>query len=419
MFVELFRKESVQILKSITFYIMLAAIVFFFTTQNGEFETFSKPVEGQEKSYGLKACTDKQKIMDVTLAMLAREYDVNSYVSYPIGFYKMASLKESEQQEIHDILSECTGLKDNFTEAVVQGTPTEVGSEDGEMFQMEGKVNPPMLAAKEDLTYDRFLRLMKKADEIIGGGTDYAPNKVKNNVSDKATYEDALKIYEDSLYTDKISRGKARLFCDYMGIMLGIMPAFLAVTRVIRDRRSGVSALIYSRPVSSWKIVTARFGAALLAVMAPVAILAVMPTLQCIYYGHTLGVSVDVLAYGKYILGWLLPEAAFVLALGFLLTELTGGPVAILLQGIFWFVSIFLNMGSLVGNVGWGLVPRFNNDQSTDIWIEVFPQMVQNRLLYAVLSIVLLGITVWIYHLKRKGVFGHGRASRSHRKGIR
>lgn len=418
MFIELFRKETVMIMKSLTFYIMLAAVVFFFMTQNGEFSTYYKPIEGQEDSYGTKMSTDEQKIMGAALAMLAAEYEKNSYVSYPIGFYKQSPLKESEQKEIRNILQECTGLEGNFSEAVIEGKAEEIPDAGGAAIEVQSALNPPMLAAKEGLTYDRFLRLMNKADKIIGGGTDYAPDKVNGNVMEGATYEDALKVYEDSLYQDKISRGKARLFCDYMGIILGIIPVFLAVARVLRDRRWDVSPLIYSRPVSSWKIVSARFLAGLLAILAPLFILAVMPTLQCIYYGHTLGVSVDILAYGKYILGWLLPEAAFVLALGFFLTELTGGPAAILLQGIAWFVCIFLNTGKLVGSVGWNLIPRFNNDQSTDIWKNVFPEMVQNRLLYGGLSIAFLAAAIWVYHMKRKGVFGHGRAAGRHRKDI-
>ena len=138
---------------------------------------------------------------------------------------------------------------------------------------------------------------------------------------------------------------------------------------------------------------------------------------QCVYYGHQLGVSVDVMAYGKYILGWILPETAFVLALGFLLSELFGGPAAIFVQVVVWIVSISAGGTKLTGMVGWNLIPRFNNDQATEVWLSVFGQMVKNRFLYTGLAVLLMAGTVLIYHMKRKGVLGGRGKNFIHRKG--
>ena len=130
-----------------------------------------------------------------------------------------------------------------------------------------------------------------------------------------------------------------------------------------------------------------------------------MPTLQCMYYGHQLGVAVDLLAYGKYILGWIYRRRRCS-ALGFFLSESVGGPAAILVQVVIWIVSISAGGTKLVGTVGWNLIPRFNNDQSTDVWLSVYGQMVKNRLLYAGLALALMAGTMVIYHMKRKGVLG-------------
>ena len=115
-------------------------------------------------------------------------------------------------------------------------------------------------------------------------------------------------------------------------------------------------------------------------------------------------------------LGWLLPEILVVTALGFFVTELTGGPLAILIQGFWWLASLFSNTNSLVGGVGWNLMPRFNSSQDTAVWLEVFPQMVKNRLFYTVLALMLAAATVWVYHLKRKGVLQNGRKFLGRRK---
>ena len=416
MFFKLFAKECGQMLKSLIYYLFLAALIFFYVSQVGSFTPYSEPLKGQEQSYGLKTSSDKQEIMGATLAMLAGEYEGNSYTAYPVGFYKNVVLTEEKQKGIHQILTACTGMEDGYSEAI-RASDEKTPIENGASIQMTG-VNPPILAPAENLSYDKFLRYMKKADKIIGGGTSYAADKIKNNAMTYATYDDAKKIYDASLYTDRISRGKARIFCDYMGIILGLLPVFLAVTRTLRDKRSMAQEVIYARKASSAAIIAARYFAAVFLIAVPLFLLSVMPTLQCMYYGHQLGVAVDLLAYGKYILGWILPEAAFVLALGFFLSESVGGPAAILVQVVIWIVSISAGGTKLVGTVGWNLIPRFNNDQSTDVWLSVYGQMVKNRLLYAGLALALMAGTMVIYHMKRKGALGGRGKNFIHRKRI-
>lgn len=415
MFFKLFAKECGQMLKSLIYYLFLAALIFFYVSQVGSFTPYSEPLKGQEESYGVKASSDKQQIMGATLAILAGEYEENSYTAYPMGFYKNVVLNKEKQEKIHQILIDCTGMEEGYTEAIYV-PDFKNQTDDSAVIQITG-VNPPVLSPAESLPYDKFLRYMKKADEIIGGGTSYDVENVKNNAMTYATYEDAKKTYDASLYTDRISRGKARLFCDYMGIILGLLPVFLAVTRTLRDRRSMAQEVIYARRASSVTIIAARYFSMVFLILVPLFLLSVMPTLQCVYYGHQMGVSVDVLAYGKYILGWILPETAFVLALGFFLAELFGGPAAILVQVVVWIVSISAGGTKLTGTVGWNLIPRFNNDQATEVWLSVFGQMVKNRLLYTGLAVLLMAGTVLIYHMKRKGVLGGRGKNFIHRKG--
>ena len=63
MFLTLFRKECVQYLKSITYYIFVSCVVLYFLTQMGTFETVDKPEPGQE-DYGYTRTENKDVIME-------------------------------------------------------------------------------------------------------------------------------------------------------------------------------------------------------------------------------------------------------------------------------------------------------------------------------------------------------------------
>ena len=64
-------------------------------------------------------------------------------------------------------------------------------------------------------------------------------------------YEEALEEYNQIINKDKVTGGFARLFCDYMGLALGLYPVFLVVMIWMKDRMSNATELIYSRKVSS------------------------------------------------------------------------------------------------------------------------------------------------------------------------
>ena len=53
MFLKLYAKECGQMLKSLIYYLFLAAVVFFYVSQVGSFTPYSEPLKGQEESYGI------------------------------------------------------------------------------------------------------------------------------------------------------------------------------------------------------------------------------------------------------------------------------------------------------------------------------------------------------------------------------
>lgn len=70
----------------------------------------------------------------------------------------------------------------------------------------------------------------------------------------------------------------------------------------------------------------------------------------------------------------------------------------------------FLNPFGLK-HAGWNLIPRFNSLGEYGLFSDILDQLIINRILYTVFALLLLGITLMIYELKRKGVLKNGKVS--------
>jgi ABC-type transport system involved in multi-copper enzyme maturation permease subunit len=367
----LFMKECRAIIKSTTYYIFLACLVIFFVTQMESNAGITKPQKGQE-SYGYTYSKDPQEIMEYTINLLLGEFENESYIAYPLGVYKEVHPSEKTQSKIETIIKE-------------------IVDDNGEI--------------KDGVAYKEFEVKMGKIDDLLGGGTNYQASKLKTNAYIPMTYEEAMEEYEDILYKDKISGAYARLFCDYMGIVLAILPMFLGVTRGLRDKRAKACDVIYSKKVSSIEIVLSRYLATVIMVLIPVILLSISPSLQSLYSAAQNGIKGDGFTYIRYIIGWLLPTILISVSVSFFLTELTNGPIAILVQGLWWYISMLVGGNLLVGNVGYNIMPRFNTVGQYEVYREIFPMLVRNRLFYSGLAILLIIATIVVYHYKRKGAF--------------
>ena len=403
MFMTLFAKECRQILKSITFYIYVMILVLFYVTQLGDFLVLKEPQKGQE-SYGEKPSTDPDKIMEAALDSLVRETYTEQYTTYPVGFYKEVFLNNKELQTIYRILEEAVGrpwneLKlniDQYYERQVQKQEQELGI----VFQMD----PTGIKPAAGMTYERFEKLMAQTDDLLGGGSSYGPGSINSLAKEEMNYEEALQEYEDIIKTDGVTGAYARLFCDYMGLMAGVLPVFLAMTRVLRDRRSGIQEVIFVRKSSSVKIILTRYLSNLLLGMLPIAVLALFYHLQCVGLGGSLGVRIDHFAFLKYLGGWITPSMMVALSVGFLCTELTGSPVAVLIQGGWWWISVMVQgRPSLYSEFGMDLSPRWNTLGKTVDFYERMPELVKNRIIYTAAAILLLVLTIVVYEQRRKG----------------
>ena len=412
MFVTLLMKECKNMLKGITYYIFLICLLLFYIGQMDLIEPLVKPEQGS-LYYGSGYSQDETIIMNSTLDKLLKEYYTNSYGTYPIGFYKEVILSNQEQQQVTNLICEVTGLTvDVLNEhlKIYFDELTTVLSDAGYQYKnVTTDSNIPGIFIERSLSYTEFQHMMYQIDDILGGGSSYAKDNLKYNAYVALSFEEATDNYNSIVNDDKVSGAYARLFCDYMGIVLGILPLFLAVTRCIRDKRSKATEVIYSKPISSFQIITSRYLAIVIMAIIPVFVISIMPTLQTIYNANALSVDVDYFAFIKYTFIWLFPTVLVVTALGFFITELTGGLIAILIQGAWWYISILIGASNFVGYVGWNLIPRFNIVGSYQIYQNVFKQLLYNRALYVILSVLLVFGTIAIYEVKRKGTFIYGR----------
>lgn len=412
----LFFKECKKVIFSLTFVMYVAVVFAMYSTQyGGDTEPLVQPREGMN-DYGTIAKEVPEILMPKAIEGLVNEYLSGSFTAYPIGFYKNVKLNEKKSRELCDIIYELSGITkeqldsfDYYKEGSMELAPDGFGG----FAPVFMPPTLPEINIPEELSYERFRELMRQADKIIGGGSNYSDDYIVGTFSRiPMTYEDALDEYNKIIYEEKISPAYARLFCDYSCIDLAIMPVFVAAALAGKDRKSRIEQLIYSRKISSARLVLTRF-AALIAVMLIPVICTVIHA-QVGLYGLYDGYEIDMLAFAKYSAMWLLPNILMAAVVGMLLTEIFSPIIAIFVQGAWWFGGIFASAGGLTGNItSFVLVPRHNSLYGADLFAETFRQFTFNRIFYTVLAFALLAVTVIVYEIKRRGgfngLFGNGK----------
>ncbi|MCH5344149.1 MAG: hypothetical protein J1E64_08920 [Acetatifactor sp.] len=276
--------------------------------------------------------------------------------------------------------------------------------ENGYMFYLEPNI--PEVNIPGNLTYERFRELMREVDKIIGGGSKYSDDSIVENFSlVPMPYEDALLEYEQFLYEDKITGAYARLYCDYMGIVLAILPVFVAAALANLDKRSRMEQLAYARKISSARLVFTRFLSLIAVMVIPVILTAVIA--QTKVNSLYSDCAVDRFAIFRYAVLWLVPNITTASVVGMLITESSSGLLAIFAQGVWWFASVFTSTGGLTGGIGrFTLVMRHNSLIGHDIFYAQWENIVFNRIFFTVVSLLGIALTTFVYEQKRRGMLG-------------
>ena len=438
---KLYLKECKKIASSIIFYLFIAILIFsWFQNFRGVTQTeinwangmepadigfecplLSKPSE-KDDYFGSKVSEDNpEAIMTGVTRALLSEYEANSYATYPLGYYKAITLSGDEQKQVLGILCEITGLTEeelkNLPDDYFPAVTGTIISFDAMNVDKDGNLNMEMGSGTDtksednkyahfvaQVTYEHFKELMRKMEAIIGEkGSQYSPKMMLTYFGmSEMNYEEALKEYNQTINQDKVTGGFARLFCDYMGLALGLYPVFLVVIIWMKDRMSNVIELIYSRKVSSIKLVLSRYLAVITMVLIPVLLLSLESLVLLMSFGAKNGIQVDCFAYIKYIVWWLLPEVIVVCAIGMFFTLLTDSPIAIVFQFLWWMVD--KGVTGLSGDTKLTtLMIRHNTLRGYEIIQKDLQIICMNRLLMAGIGILFVILSIWVLTFKRKG----------------
>ena len=405
----LFLKECKKILFSLTFLIYIIAVSGFYFTQfvPDIEEKISPPLQNSD-DYGTIAKEIPEILMPSATEGLITEYLRGYYTAYPIGFYKEVKLSEKKSAQIVEIITEITGIsKQELSEFEYDENGTLINQTDGNggFIPVYQAPELPEIRISDTMTYEKFRQLMRKADKIIGGGSDYSDDYIVENFSlVPKTYEDALEDYNAVIEKDRISGAFARLFCDYIGIIVSVLPVFVAVSLANADKKSRIEQLIYSRKISSFKLIFTRFSALILMLSIPVILLSFIATfnIEKLYSEN----NIDFFAIPKMSVYWLIPNILFSTALGIFLTEISSPLIAVFVQGAIWVGSVMGNTSSLTGSIGkFSLVCRHNSIYDRNYFLEDLNKFIFNRIFYTVLAIAIIILTIWIYSKKRNGGF--------------
>ena len=370
-------------------------------------------------SYGTKSEENPEKIMCGGTDKLIIEYLNNSYATYPVSYYKEVILDEEEQEKILEIIQEITGLN----EEQISNLPDDYFPRvNGNIIHMESGAETEMDIAADigeadvaaeakdytkhfisQVTYDRFKELMAEASDIIGPGSNYTRDNLLLYYGQvEIDYEEAVDEYHTTIYDDKVTIAFARLFCDYLSRTLGLYPVFLAVAMWMRDRRCRMQELIDVKTIGTARLIIVRYLALLAAVLLPVFLLSLESLVPLVEFSVETGIEIDLFAFAKYILWWLLPTSMIVLALGMFLTILTRTPVAVIVQLVWWFMDS--SFTELSGDTGlFTLMIRHNLLNGSELIRQDLGIIWMNRGIMAGVAVLLVLLSIVIYEMKRGG----------------
>ncbi len=441
---KLYLRECRRIATSVVYFLFIAVLVFnwwgkFRGVTKTEIDrasgkipaniSFDRPLLAEpaeeDEYFGMKTSEDNpEEIMTGVTRNLLKEYKANVYATYPLGIYKAVALDGKGQAHVLEILCEITGLTEEQLNNLPQGYfPAVTGAiisfdsaeadKDGTLHMPDGEDNKANGSSEEtdktkrfipQVTYERFKELMREMETIIGEkGSQYSTEMMITYFGmSEMSYEEAYAEYNQAIKDDEVTGSFARLFCDYMGLSLGLYPIFIIVYMWLKDRLDNMTELLYIRRVSSLKLVLTRYFAGITMVFLPVILLSFESLIPLISFGSEHGISIDYFAYIKYILWWLLPTIMIVSAIGVFFTLLMDSPIAVLLQFLWWIID--KGVTGLSGDTKiTTLMIRHNTLRGYELIKDNFHNICINRLLMAGISILLVILSVCVLQQKRKG----------------
>ncbi len=416
----------------------------FYIASNGDY--------ADERSSIPDEATERDMMIGATKRLI-NNYRSNRYEYYPFGYVKEKTMSEEKQEMILQYLMELTGL----SEQTLKGTANEAadGTDGGNIgdvpisgggaFILEpGKggtnENGQFVAEPEDwqyvpgggafsesshagsdfemqVSFDRFKEIMKQVSKMIGRNSYFSWTMLQlyyfgNDMEDAPISEQQHREFYEG---DRVTGAFARYYCDRISLVALLLPAFVMVDLMLRDKRRRMQGLTYPRTISSAKLICTRYAAAVGMTMLPILILPVRSLFVLMQYCGSAGVQADALAFVKYTLAWILPTVLLVMAISLLVTVLFQNYTAILLSGLIWLTGRPAVDKLAGGNYSLSdLIIRHNTLKGYGRMTENIQILVLNRIAVSLAALALVGLAVLVYSIKRKGGLTFGRQKFAH-----
>ena len=381
---------------------------------------------------------------------LISNYRSNRYEYYPFGYVKEKTMSPQEQTVILEYLMELTGLSEQALTGATDGAgDTSIGDfpiSGGDAFILEpGKgstnENGQFVAEPDDwqyvpsdgaapeapsqsndgfeiqVSFERFKEIMEEVNKLIGRNSYFSWTMLTlyyfgNDMEDKPITEQQHREFYEG---DRVTGAFARYYCDSISLVALILPAFVIVDLMLRDKRRRMQGLTYPRTISSAKLICTRYASAVCMTMLPILILPVKSLVVLMQYCGSIGVQADALAFVKYTLAWVLPTVLLVMAISLLVTALLENYTALLLSGLIWLISKPTVDKLAGGNYGlFDLIIRHNTLKGYGRMMENIQMLAANRIAISLAALALVGLAVLVYSRKRKGGLTFGRQKSAH-----
>ena len=375
-------------------------------------------------NYGRIDAEMHTQVMRNVAYRMFRDISNNSYQTYTLGLILTdKSFDVAKQQRVKEIFKDITGesfenvqaefYEMDLAKVLEQFNVTEDEAKDylknvyHQQLADEFAVNhatsllyhyEEYMPVNETLSYEKFKSLIGEFKTMIGGKT-LAYERLEDYGSIPLTYEASLARHNTFVNEDGVSGAYARLLCDYVGVVVGIVPAFIAVAiAMVEIRRKKYEMLTDDSLNTNSNGIAARFTAIVTATFIPVLLLAIISTTSLANGVEPLGLTIDNLAFIKYSIAWLLPTIMFSVAIGLFFTELTKIPVGILVQLVIWFCSVWLWTDHGLSPIKYGanMFIRHNVVGEYQIYLNSFYEIMINRISYTAAAILLVFAATYI-----------------------
>ena len=452
MFVKNYLKECNKVIRSITYLIFIVTLLAIFFTQywadvTNDLEQAQKGILFEDTrwgatdnnllvkpspyagNYGRTEAEIHAQVMRNVAYVMFRDISNNSYKTNIAGlFYTEKSFSDEKQQKAKKIFMEITGESFETVQARFYDMDLakvlelfDVTEDDARdylknvyykqlAYEFTSNHSTSLLYQYEEymsvddvLSYEKFKSLVGEFKALIGGKTvEY--ERLASFSSVPLTYEVSLARYNTLVNEDGISGAYARLFCDYLGVVVGIVAVFISVAVAmgdIRRRKYEMLAEDSSNTSTDSNNVAARFLAIVTVTFLPIIILAIISTISLAKGVEPLDLTIDYLAFIKYSTAWLLPTLMFSAAVGLFFTELTKTPAGILVQFVIWICSAWpwTVAGPNIIKYGANMFIRHNVAGEYQIYCNSFNEIMINRVLYAAIAVLLVFAAM---HIKKK-----------------